>query len=210
MLDPWLIEAELGGDSHSVPHWVINRPEEEWILFEDFQVFLARVWDHLGLPEPTRAQYEIAHRLQYGYDSAEAQFLDEATKGRLFHEPREDIIRAFRGLGKSYITMAFVAWRVMRNPRDEKCLVVSATGSKAKEFVSQLKGIMYSMDELRWLLADTRELDAPRRDTAEEFDVAFSSLSQSFSIAGRGITGQITGSRANHLSGDASDRGVRL
>ena len=30
-------------------------------------------------------------------------------------------------------------WRLLRNPRDEKILVVSATGNKSKEFVSQVK-----------------------------------------------------------------------
>jgi hypothetical protein len=32
-----------------------------------------------------------------------------------------------------------VLWRLLRNPRDEKILVVSATGNKSKEFVSQVK-----------------------------------------------------------------------
>src|SRR5690606_612620 len=58
--------------------------------------------------------------------------LSEEEALALFNQPREDIIRAFRGLGKSYITAAFVIWRLMRNPRDEKVLVVSATGGKAK------------------------------------------------------------------------------
>lgn len=202
MLQPSMLQAEYEGQVHEVPHWVLERPEDEWELYESFPVFLTRVWEHLGLPAPTPAQYEIAHRLQYGYDSVEDLILDEAVKHTLYTKPREDIIRAFRGLGKSYITMAFVAWRVSRNPRDEKVLVVSATTSKAKEFVAQLKGIMHSMPELQWLLEGARELDAPRRDTAEEFDVTGSSLSQSYSVAARGITGQITGSRATLLVAD--------
>lgn len=201
MLQPLLVTVEHDGELVQVPHW-FSRPEKDWEAYESFPVFLTRVWDHLGLPKPTRAQLEIAHRLQYGYDSHEAKTLPQEELDRLFNEPREDIIRAFRGLGKSYVTAAFAIWRVMRNPRDEKVLVVSATSSKAKEFVSQVKGILTSMRMCQWLLEGNRELSAPRRDTAEEFDVAGSSLSQSYSIAARGITGQITGSRATLLIAD--------
>ena len=201
MLRPLTVEQEFDGESIRVPHW-FDRPEEDWESFESFEVFLARVWRHLGLPDLTRDQIEIAHRLQWGYDSEEAVSLSEDVKEALFSKPREDIIRAFRGLGKSYITAAFAIWRVMRNPRDEKILVVSATSSKAKEFVAQAKGIIASMPLLSWLLKGDRETGAVRRDTAEEFDVSGSSLSQSFSVAARGITGQITGSRATLLISD--------
>ena len=202
MLQPLLLEAVHGTETVQVPHWVLNRPEDEWELYESFPVFLRRVWSHLGLPAPTRAQLEVAHRLQYGYDSAEAELLSEDELSAIYNRHREDIIRAFRGLGKSYITSAYVIWRIARNPRDEKALIVSATTSKAKEFVAQTKGIISSMKELIWLLDGDRELGAVRRDTAEEFDVAGSSLSQSYSVAARGITGQITGSRATLLVAD--------
>lgn len=201
MLEPLYVTVRRGDELLQVPHW-INKPEKDWEAYESFPVFLTRVWDHLGLPPPTRAQLEIAHRLQWGYDTHEAATLSVEELERLFRQPREDIIRAFRGLGKSYVTAAFAIWRAMRNPRDEKILVVSATSSKAKEFVSQVKGILASMPMVQWLLQGNRELDAPRRDTAEEFDVAGSSLSQSYSIAARGITGQITGSRATLLIAD--------
>lgn len=189
------------GQEVEVPHW-FDKPEEDWAAYEHFPTFLERVWEHLGLPSPTPAQYEIAHRLQYGYDSWEAVTLPPEELKRLSDQPREDIIRAFRGLGKSYITAAFVIWRLMRNPRDEKVLVVSATGGKAKEFVSQVKGLLASMQMVEWLLLGNREHGAVRRDTAEEFDVAGASLSQSFSVKARGITGQITGSRATLIVAD--------
>lgn len=201
MLMPLMVSLEHEGEIIEVPHWY-DRPEYEQEAYESFPVFMCRVWDHIGLPEPTLAQMEIAHRLQYGYDSHEALILSEAEKDRLYREPREDIIRAFRGLGKSYITSAYVIWRVMRNPRDEKALVTSATSPKAKEFVAQTKGIIESMPMLQWLLDGTRELGAERRDKADEFDVAGSSLSQSFSIAARGIKSQITGSRSTLLIAD--------
>ncbi len=188
MLNPLLIDGQ--------PHWKSTFPQEVWGAYGDFRNFLFIVWQHLGLPEPTRAQYEIAHRLQHGVDTA------EIANGLTIEGPREDIIRCFRSLGKSYITSAYAIWRLMRNPRDEKILVVSATGSKAKEFVAQTKGILESMELVQWLLEGPRESGANRRDMADQFDVAGGSLSQSYSVAARGITGQITGSRATLLVAD--------
>ena len=184
------------------PHWETNFPEEVWGAFEDFRNFLFLVWKHLGLPEPTPGQYEIAHRLQYGYDTAEAGELEEEDKAKYIFSPREDIIRCFRSLGKSYITSAYAIWRLMRNNRDEKIMVVSATGSKSKEFVAQTKGICQSMPLVQWLLEGPRDSGANRRDMAEQFDVSGASLSQSYTVAARGITGQITGSRATLLIAD--------
>ena len=184
------------------PHWETNFPEEVWPAFKDFRNFLYLTWMHLGLPEPTPAQYEIAHRLQFGYDTAEADEIDKEVLAAISAAPREDIIRCFRSLGKSYITSAYAIWRMMRNPRDEKIMVVSATGSKSKEFVAQTKGILQSMELVQWLLEGPREKGATRRDMAEQFDVASSSLSQSYTVAARGITGQITGSRATLLIAD--------
>ena len=193
MLNPLMIPNEA---QKIVPHWEMIAPKSVWGAYEDFRNFLYLAWKHLGLPDPTPAQYEIAHRLQYGVDTTEIVEDNDATA------PREDIIRCFRSLGKSYITSAYAIWRLMRNPRDEKIMVVSATGSKAKEFVAQTKGILQSMPLCQWLLEGTRDNGASRRDMAEQFDVAGSSLSQSYSVAARGITGQITGSRATLLIAD--------
>ena len=46
----------------------------------DFRNFLYLAWDHLGLPAPTRIQYDIAEYLQNG--------------------PKRRVIEAFRGVGK--------------------------------------------------------------------------------------------------------------
>ena len=163
------------------PHWETNMPEDVCPAFEDFRNFLFLAWAHLGLPDPTTAQYEIAHRLQHGADST-----DIAQKRIDAERPREDLIRCFRSLGKSYITSVYAIWRLMRNPRDEKIMVVSATGSKSKEFVAQTKGILESMPLVQWLLEGPRDNGATRRDMADQFDVSSASLSQSYSVAARG------------------------
>jgi hypothetical protein len=161
------------------PHWAV-RPEADWPAFEDFPTYLAIVWDHLGLPTPTRRQLRIARRLQ----EAPAQ--------------ARDIIRAFRGIGKSYITATFVSWRLMRNPRDEKALVVSASANKSKEFVDQLKGLLRTLP----ILAFICPREGVERNQADRFDVIGASLSQSHSVKAVGITGQVTGSRSTLIVGD--------
>ena len=66
-------------------------------LQQDFKLFLQALWDQLGLPSPTRAQYAIADYLQSG--------------------PKRLQIQAFRGVGKSWITGAFVLWTLFKVQR---------------------------------------------------------------------------------------------
>jgi hypothetical protein len=167
-------------DGLDVPHWALQ-PEDTWDFYESFPEFTKAVWAQLRLPAPTRRQLQIAQRLQ------------EATSV----ESARDIVRAFRGVGKSYLTAAFVIWRLMRNPRDEKVLIVSATGTKAKDFVSMVKTLIRQMPLLAGLVP--RE---DQRDMADAFDVNGSSVAQSKSVTARGITSQITGGRATLIVAD--------
>ncbi|MDB4350142.1 DNA maturase B, partial [bacterium] len=80
---------------------------------KDFRNFTYLVWQHLGLPEPTPIQYDIAHYLQ---DS-----------------PKRCIIEAFRGVGKSYITAAYVVHQLLLDPQ-LKFMVVSASKARADDF----------------------------------------------------------------------------
>ena len=75
-------------------------------LQEDFKLFLQALWDQLDLPEPTRAQYAIADYLQNG--------------------PKRLQIQAFRGVGKSWITGAFVLWTLF-NDNERKIMIISAS-----------------------------------------------------------------------------------
>ena len=70
---------------------------------EDFRAFLTLVWRELDLPKPTRAQLSIAKYLQTG--------------------PKRLQISAFRGVGKSWISAAFVLWTLYINA-DKKIMVV--------------------------------------------------------------------------------------
>lgn len=143
---------------------------------DDFRVFLVQMWDHLGLPTPTPAQLDIAYELQHG--------------------PRRQIICGFRGVGKSWITVAFVLWTLLLDPQ-KKILVVSASQQLADDFSKFCKQLIHSMELLHHL--------APRddqRNSSLSFDVGPARPSKDPSVKSAGITGQITGSRADLVVAD--------
>lgn len=183
-------------------------------LREDFRNLVYLIWEHMALPEPTPAQYDIAYFLQHGWAGygvdAEGNYFEWFGNEEI--EPdrtgctrlgdwdskfREDVLEAFRGIGKSYLTSGYVLWRLYRDPFAEKVLVVSASGSKAKEFVSMTKTLLTTMPLFESFMP--RE---DQRDTAWAFDVNGASISQSPSVKAVGITGQITGSRATLIVAD--------
>lgn len=145
-------------------------------LRDDFRTFLWAIWRHLGLPEPTPIQYDIAHYLQNG--------------------SRRCIIEAFRGVGKSWITAAFVLWLLYRDP-DLKILVVSASKTRADEFSTFCLRLVQEVPFLAHL--------APGKDQRSSkitFDVGPAKTSKDPSVKSVGITGQITGSRADIIIPD--------
>ncbi|SEJ85398.1 phage terminase large subunit [Achromobacter sp. NFACC18-2] len=191
--------------------WWWDYPDDP--IKSDFRNLAFLIWEHLALPSPTPAQFDIAYFLQHGWAGygqrddgtyfewfgPEAVEPDRTGCVRLAepHLFREDVLEAFRGIGKSYLTSGFCLWRLLRRPYEEKILVVSASGTKAKEFVSMTKTLLNTMD----LFAHLRSRD-DQRDTAYAFDVDGASISQSPSVKAGGITGQITGSRATLIVAD--------
>jgi hypothetical protein len=145
-------------------------------MYEDFKVFLHIVWDFLGLPEPTPVQLDMADYLQYG--------------------PRRRIIEGFRGVGKSYVTVAFVLWLLLRDPQ-HKVMVVSAGEERATAFSIFVKRLISEMEVLKHLKAKIGQ-----RSSNEAFDVGPAEASGSPSVKSVGITGQLTGSRANTIVAD--------
>jgi hypothetical protein len=146
----------------------------------DFRRFLWYVWlKVLYLPQPTRVQYDIAEFLATG--------------------PRRRMVQAFRGVGKSYITAAYVVWRLWRNP-DEKVMVVSASEDFAKEISGFIRKILFSCP----FLAELKP-KADQRDNIQSFDVGLAGPSKSPSVKAVGITGQLTGSRASIILFDDTE-----
>jgi hypothetical protein len=158
------------------PWWREKYPEKDWKVFEDFRYFLIMVWRHLMLPDPTWVQMDIAHYLNNG--------------------PRRKIIEAFRGVGKSWITSAYVCWRLLRNPQ-VKIMVVSASKERADQFSTFTLRMIGEMPILQHLYPR-----ADQRQSKIAFDVAPSYADHSPSVKSVGIFGQLTGSRADEIIAD--------
>ena len=140
-------------------------------LQDDFKLFLQALWDQLGLPSPTRAQYAIADYLQHG--------------------PKRLQIQAFRGVGKSWITGAFVLWTLF-NDSERKIMIISASKERADNMSIFLQKLII---ETPWLSHLQPKSDDSRWSRIS-FDVNCSPH-QAPSVKSVGITGQLTGSRAD-------------
>ena len=142
-------------------------------LQDDFKLFLQALWQQLDLPSPTRAQYAIADYLQHG--------------------PKRLQIQAFRGVGKSWITGAFVLWTLFNDP-EKKIMIISASKERADNMSIFLQKLII---ETPWL-AHLRPKADESRWSRISFDVNCSPH-QAPSVKSVGITGQLTGSRADLL-----------
>ncbi|WP_316172961.1 phage terminase large subunit [Bradyrhizobium sp. SZCCHNRI2049] len=145
-------------------------------LSRDFRKFLYVVWKFLGLPDPTPLQYDIARYMQHG--------------------PSKECIEAFRGVGKSFVAAAFALW-CLRNDPQFKIMVVSASKSRADAFSTFCMRLIQEME----ILAHLRPKDG-QRNSRIEFDVGPAIADQSPSLKSVGITGQLTGSRADLIIAD--------
>jgi len=141
------------------------------LLKQDFKMFLQALWHELGLPAPTRAQYAIADYLQSG--------------------PKRLQIQAFRGVGKSWITGAFVLWTLFNDP-ERKIMIISASKERADNMSIFLQKLIIETPWLNFL----RPKSDDSRWSRISFDVACSPH-QAPSVKSVGITGQLTGSRAD-------------
>ena len=137
----------------------------------DFKLFLQALWNQLDLPSPTRAQYAIADYLQSG--------------------PKRLQIQAFRGVGKSWITGAFVLWTLFNNA-EKKIMIISASKERADNMSIFLQKLII---ETPWL-CHLRPKSDDSRWSRISFDVNCSPH-QAPSVKSVGITGQLTGSRAD-------------
>lgn len=145
-------------------------------ILGDFKAFLKLVWQHLGLPQPTEIQYDIAGVLQHG--------------------PKRLVVEAFRGVGKSWITSAFVCWLLLVDPQ-LKILVVSASKQRADDFSIFTKRLIAEMP----ILAHLRPREG-QRDSNIAFDVGPAAAAHAPSVKSLGVTGQLTGSRADVIIPD--------
>jgi hypothetical protein len=142
----------------------------------DFRNFLYLVWKHLNLPDPTELQYDIAEYLQNG--------------------PKRSVIMAFRGVGKSWITSAFVVHQLLLDP-SKNILVVSASKNRSDDFSTFTLRIIQEIPILQGLKPSENQ-----RFSKIAFDVGPAPASHAPSVKSLGISSQLTGSRADIIVAD--------
>lgn len=143
----------------------------------DFVFFIFVLWKALSLPVPTRCQIDMCRKLAAG-------------------DNRRFILQAFRGIGKSFLTCGFVVWKLWNNP-DLKFMIVSASKERADANSIFIKRIIDLMPQLQELKPKQGQ-----RDAVISFDVGPAKPDHSPSVKSVGITGQLTGSRADILIAD--------
>ncbi len=137
----------------------------------DFRNFLYLCWKQLNLPEPTPVQYEISDFLQTG--------------------PKRLLVQAFRGVGKSWITSAYVCHILLLDPT-KNVLVVSASAQRATDFTTFTQRLIREMPILQHLQPKDGQ-----RDSKVSFDVGPAPPAHAPSVKSVGLLGQMTGSRAD-------------
>lgn len=114
----------------------------------------------------------------------------------LQHAPRRFVIEAFRGVGKSWILVAFVLWHLFLDPQ-KNVMVVSASQGLADNFSTFCKQLIEGMPLLQHMKPRLGQ-----RDSNIQFDVGPARSSKDPSVKSVGITGQLTGSRADIIVAD--------
>jgi len=137
----------------------------------DFRNFLWICWKHLNLPPPTPIQYDIA------------SYVDS--------DIRRLCVQAFRGVGKSWITSAYVCHQLMLDPQ-KNILVVSASKTRADDFSTFTLRLIHEVPILQHLRPKEGQ-----RQSKISFDVGPAKASHAPSVKSLGVTGQLTGSRAD-------------
>ena len=145
----------------------------------DFRNFLYLCWEHLGLPDPTPVQYDIADYIQHG--------------------PERRCVMAFRGVGKSWITSAFVVHQLLMDPT-KNILVVSASKQRADDFSTFTLRLIDEMPILQHLKPHENQ-----RNSKIAFDVGPAPAAHAPSVTSKGLQSQITGSRADLIIADDAE-----
>ena len=145
----------------------------------DLRNFVYLIWSHIGLPSPTPIQYSICEYLQTN--------------------DRRIIIEGYRGVGKSFLTAAYVLHSLLLDPQ-KNILVVSASKSRADNFSTFCLRLINEMEILAHL-KPTEE----QRQSKLSFDVKPAKAAQEPSVMSLGITSQLTGARADLIVCDDAE-----
>ena len=118
-----------------------------------------------------------------------ARWLDQ----RVAAGERRLLMMAFRGSGKSSMVGLFCAWRLYREP-DARILVLAADQALAGKMVNQVRRIIEKHPLCTHLLPDGDEAWA-----ADRFTVPRAAVLRDPSMLAQGLTGNITGARAEMI-----------
>ncbi len=147
-------------------------------LKADFPLFVQYLWHFLKLPSPTWIQLDMARQIS-----------DESV--------RSQIITAYRGAGKSWITSAYVVWLLWNDP-DHRVLVVSGSGDRSNQFSTFCHRLIIECPLLKHLEPTSKN----SRWSCIAWDVEGSSASHVPSCSSVGITGSLVGKRGNTIIAD--------
>lgn len=149
-------------------------------LRDDFRYFMAQMWEEMALPKPTRMQQLFADILQKSTD-------------------RKLILLGFRGFAKTLISACYTLWLLYRDPR----LQIAFWGSNQDMAYASTELMLKWIQEIPWL-----QHLAPTSDMAQaggSFDVQGRGIFRGSSVEAYGITGSVTGSRADYLVVDDAE-----
>lgn len=150
----------------------------------DFRLFVWAIFaEYLTdiLKDPTPVQYDIASYLSK-------------------HPRTHKVIMAFRGIGKTYITALYCMWRLWKDP-NLSILVVSASKDHSDKISTFMWRLMKEVPFLQHLDPDKNPIKGARTSRLA-FDVCGAANKPSPSVKSVGITGMITGSRADLIIAD--------
>lgn len=132
------------------------------------------VWNTQQGQSTPEVHRRIARWLQARHDQADRRLL----------------LMAFRGCGKSTLVGLFCAWRLLRDP-DLRVLVLAADQPLAVKMVSTVRRILE-----RHPLTGALRPDTPEAWAMDRFTVARTAVLRDPSMVAQGLSGNITGSRA--------------
>lgn len=159
----------------------LRRADLEHTGLNDFPTVLYLVWLHLGFSPPDDVQLDLARFLQYG------------PEGFDINDPKSmrQIIQAFRGVGKTWVTACFVCWCLLMD-KDLRILICSKSGGYAEEIAKFIRQLINEVPIFQ-------DLDPSQsaRNTTLLFDVAGASPNVAPSVKAIGIDGALAGNRAD-------------
>lgn len=146
----------------------------EEMLKSDFRIFMSLLWKEMGLPKPTNMQLLFADVLQ-------------KSNHRLL------CMLGYRGFAKTYISCAYLMWMLYREPT----LKIAIWAANQENAGDSTQLMLNWIKNVKWL---HHLHPGPEQDQSKlSFDVAGKTIIRGSSVSAYGITGTVTGTRADIL-----------